>query len=131
LAQEPSLDKAIVDRCLVMRVALPLIAAAASIAAPRDFAGYSFEDYKVEFGKSYGAEEHESRRAVFEANLKLINEQNSRESKSWFAEVNEFASVPSAPVDGFVISVDSWHPRWSCLWVICRPRWIGGRRMAS
>mmetsp|Transcript_92884 Transcript_92884/g.248536 ORF Transcript_92884/g.248536 Transcript_92884/m.248536 type:complete len:364 (-) Transcript_92884:137-1228(-) len=73
-----------------MRVALPLLSAAASIVAPRDFVGYSFDDYKVEFGKSYGAEEHESRRAVFEANLKLINQQNSDENKSWYAEVNEF-----------------------------------------
>jgi cathepsin L len=73
-----------------MRVALPLLTAAASIVAPRDFSDYTFEQYKAEFGKNYNSDEHDSRREVFEANIKLINQQNADDNKSWFATVNEF-----------------------------------------
>jgi len=53
--------------------------------------GYSFENYKKEFGKRYQNEEDESfRRNIFNSKLEKIKLHNQDETKSWKEGVNEF-----------------------------------------
>lgn len=61
---------------------------------PRTYAGYDFEAYKAEFGKSYGESEHQQRKTVFEANLNKVMEHNRQYAAGehrWFMAVNSFA----------------------------------------
>jgi len=53
-----------------------------------------FMDYMKKFGKQYAAEELGNKFAVFESNLKMINDHNSNE-EGWTMGVNEFADLTS------------------------------------
>jgi len=57
----------------------------------RDFTGYTYTDYLIEFPKNYNVAEQAEREAIFNANLEKIREHNSNPSKSYFLNVNEFA----------------------------------------
>jgi cathepsin L len=51
--------------------------------------GYTWEDYKIEFSKRYSdPQEHEARRAIFEAQLKKIRLHNQDTTKTWKEGVN-------------------------------------------
>jgi cathepsin L len=59
--------------------------------AARDYTNYDFQAYLAEFGKSYIGEEHETRKALFEKNMELIqkhNEQYKAGEHTWWAGVN-------------------------------------------
>lgn len=58
------------------------------------YAGYDFEAYKAEFGKSYGVAEEASRRSTFEANLRKVmahNEEFAAGAHGWYMAMNHFA----------------------------------------
>ncbi|CAE7231560.1 unnamed protein product [Symbiodinium natans] len=62
----------------------------------REYQGYSFEDYQQEFSKSYSAGELESRKAIFEANLRKVQAHNAeyRQGRhTWFMAMNELADL--------------------------------------
>jgi len=62
--------------------------------AIRDFTGYSFEDYKLEFGRDYSVAEHSHREALFAAELSEVNKQNAlyhAGKSTWYAAMNEFS----------------------------------------
>lgn len=54
--------------------------------------GYTFEDFKLEHGKSYSASENELRRNIFERNLHEIITHNSH-NKAWKIGVNKFTDL--------------------------------------
>jgi len=62
-----------------------------SLPGERDLTDYVYDDYVKEFAKGYEAEEHTSRKQIFESNLERIREHNSNPAKTWFMNVNEFA----------------------------------------
>jgi len=70
----------------------PLVAVGA--APIRDWAGFSFESYLEEFGKSHDSNQYLNRLALFEVELLQVVSQNeaylSGES-TWYAELNEFS----------------------------------------
>ena len=68
------------------------VASAAAMPGERDFAKYTYEDYRQEFDKNnLGAEEHSLRKATFLDNLEKIREHNADQSNTFYMTVNEFA----------------------------------------
>lgn len=67
----------------------------ASAAPLRDWAGYTFDQYRTEFYKTYGEGEARGvRRRLFEASLRDVLAQNAEYAagrSSWWAEVNRFS----------------------------------------
>ncbi|CAE7199726.1 cpl-1 [Symbiodinium sp. KB8] len=64
----------------------------------RDYEGYSFEDYKQEFSKSYADHELESRKSIFEANLRKVQAHNAeyrQGHRTWYMAMNELADLSS------------------------------------
>lgn len=61
----------------------------------RSYAGYSFEAYLSEFGKSYSERaERQKRKAIFEANLDKVRQHNCEYAAGvhqWYMAVNKFA----------------------------------------
>lgn len=69
-----------------------LVALAAAKTRWHQLDGYTFEDYKKEYGRSYATQaEHDQRRANFEANLKAARAHNADASKSWKEGVNHMS----------------------------------------
>ena len=65
----------------------------AAAAARQPEAGYTFEHYKAEFGKTYTGAEHEARKAAFADNLRKIHEHNADTTSTWKMGVNEHADL--------------------------------------
>jgi len=70
-------------------------ASAATFPGERDLSNYSWEEYKVEFGKDGGDQ------ATFEANLLLIKEHNANPDKDWHATVNQFTDMSSGEFETY------------------------------
>lgn len=75
------------------------LVAAASAGAPgpawHQLAGYTFEQYKMDFAKAYGSMAEEAvRRNNFNAALARIRSHNADASKSWKMGVNQFTDLP-------------------------------------
>lgn len=70
-------------------------ASAATFPGERDLSGYTWEDYKAEFGKSGGNQ------ATFEANLALIKEHNANLDKEWYATVNHLTDMPREEFEAY------------------------------
>jgi len=66
--------------------------AVACWAVPLSRNALSFEDFIVQYNRSYSQEEYAHRRAVFEANKVLVDEVNAQ-AGSWQAQLNEFADL--------------------------------------
>jgi len=75
-----------------------LSASAAQLAGERDLSAYTWEHYQAEFGKNGG----DDTQAVFEDNLRQINEHNSQDNKGWFATVNQFTDYTAEEFSIFV-----------------------------
>mmetsp|Transcript_62489 Transcript_62489/g.183186 ORF Transcript_62489/g.183186 Transcript_62489/m.183186 type:complete len:399 (-) Transcript_62489:26-1222(-) len=69
-------------RSLVVLLALP--AAASHV---------TFDEYLRQYGKSYGGEEYDRRRALFEERVSEIAALNGRPGSTWKAAVNQFADL--------------------------------------
>lgn len=55
---------------------------------------YSFEDFKIEFGRVYKDEaEEQMRKQLFETKLRQIHKHNSDKTKSWKQGVNQFSDL--------------------------------------
>ncbi|EGD80812.1 hypothetical protein PTSG_11722 [Salpingoeca rosetta] len=77
-------------------LALVMLASAGAATAKKtlwhQLDAYSFEDFKLEFGKTYAShEEHEYRRSIFEQTLATVKAHNRDESKTWKQGVNHMS----------------------------------------
>jgi C1A family cysteine protease len=77
-------------------------AAIAGVAAAaqelRDYNDYDFQAYLAEHGKSYGAEELQFRKTIFEQNMQKVKEHNEAYKAghhTWFMAVNHLADLTS------------------------------------
>eukprot|EP00873_Tetraselmis_striata_P014303 jgi/Tetstr1/434567/TSEL_023658.t1 len=92
------------SRCTMQKASLAAVlglalVAAASAGAPgpawHQLAGYTFEQYKMDFAKAYGSMAEEAvRRNNFNAALARIRSHNADASKSWKMGVNQFTDLP-------------------------------------
>jgi len=79
-----------------MRVLIVLLIAASVMADPRfeNVESYTFEEYKLDFGKTYESEAVEAvHRALFETQLAKIISHNKDSSQTWKMGVNKFTDM--------------------------------------
>lgn len=79
-----------------MRSSVVFLSACAlsSAQTPKDYQGYSFDHYLTEFGKNYGMDEMQARKAIFDRNMEEILTHNARYAageETWFMAANKFA----------------------------------------
>lgn len=70
-----------------------------SVAAVRDFSGYTFNDFLTEFGKNYAADEQAQREATFSEKLAEVNAHNEEYhagKHTWWATINEYSDWSEA-----------------------------------
>lgn len=73
-----------------------VVGKAAATEALRSYIYYGFQEYVVEFSKSYSDSEATKRQAIFEENLAKVKDHNERYQKgssSWFMAINHFADL--------------------------------------
>lgn len=83
---------------LAASVCLLLAAPSSAKQGPRwhELEGYTFEDFKTDFGRSYADEAEEAlHRAAFEENLAKIMAHNKDSSKTWRMGVNHMVDSPT------------------------------------
>lgn len=71
------------------------VASAAKFAEERDLSSYTWEDYKLEFGKHGGDQK------TFEANLLSIQAHNANPDKDWHATVNQFTDMSPGEFEAY------------------------------
>mmetsp|Transcript_99054 Transcript_99054/g.227518 ORF Transcript_99054/g.227518 Transcript_99054/m.227518 type:complete len:359 (+) Transcript_99054:46-1122(+) len=75
---------------------LSLAIGSVALGAPRDYTGYTFEQYQEEFGKQYNGLDADLRQGIFERNLATIiahNKEYDAGKQSWYMAVNPMADL--------------------------------------
>jgi cathepsin L len=90
---------------MVLRTLAVSAAAVAAEPGPRDYSGYSFQDFQAEFAKGYNGQELDTRERLFQENLAEIQQQNSafaRGESTWWMAVNQFADLSKEEFEAFL-----------------------------
>merc|ERR1719183_1780223 len=72
------------------------MAGAEKFAGEHDLSGYTYQQYLKDFPEKANSVANVNREQIFNNNMKLIQEQNAKPDKSWFAGVNEFTDWTNA-----------------------------------
>jgi len=95
-----SLQSLLNFRTVIMMKALGAVAltmaGAEKIVGERDVSAYTYQQYLTDFPEKANLVNNINREQIFNENMKLIQKQNAKPEKSWFAGVNEFTDWTNA-----------------------------------
>jgi len=97
-------------RTIISTAFLGCVTARVSSDGEPDLDGYTFDDYKKDYPKAYNSDSVEARRKeVFDANMKLIRQQNSMDGTSWWADVNQFTDMTNSEFRALISGTKPAH----------------------
>eukprot|EP01035_Chromulina_nebulosa_P034344 gene34344-46067_t len=81
-------------------VVLAFIAVTAASKSVQDLEAYNFEKFVADFGMKYAAQEFETRKSIFNAELARVKAHNAR-SVGWTEGINKFSAMSASEKKSF------------------------------